>query len=203
MEQGRLTPRKVVIIGASTGGPPIIEKILKKLPRRLKAAIIIIQHLPSRYTKDFADRLRHISPLAVHEASDGDILLPGSAVLLRGDTNFTIVKQERFSDFKYILHETTASEPRCSGCLKPNIDTTMISASKSFGKDTIAIILSGMGNDGYKGVKEIRKKGGTVIIEDSTSSVVYGMPVKVYKEKLYDYVLTPGSIAQKIIELCS
>lgn len=198
-----LNPQKIVLIGASTGGPVIIEEIVRKLPRHLKATIIIVQHLSSRFTVGFADRLRHMSQLSVHESGDGDILLTGSAILLKGDNNFYIKKETGADAEKFILKETRECEPECSECIKPHINTLMISAAECFGKNVIGVILSGMGDDGLEGARAVKEKGGIIIIEDEKSSAVYGMPGKIKEAKLCDFILTPEKIAEKIIELTS
>jgi len=200
-----IIPEKLIIIGASTGGPKIIEKIVSKLPRHLRAAIVIVQHLSSTFTESFAKRLRGLSEIMIREASDDDILFAGSVILLKGDHNFVVCREESSVTKKenFVLKITRSCSPGCVKCIKPNIDTIMTTAADSFGKGVIGIILSGMGDDGFEGAKEIRKKGGIIIIEDKASADIYGMPGKIYKAKSYDYILPPLEIAQKIIELSS
>lgn len=184
--------RKLVVFGASTGGPLAVESILKAFPKEFPAMVLVVQHMPPGFTRTFAERLNNLCELQVKEAEQGDVLSAGrvliapgglaSEVVLKGSKAVVRVKKE-------------------VSLLSPCIDTALASAAGVFRNNVVAVILTGMGQDGVRGVEEVKKSGGVAIAQDEASSVVFGMPKAVIEHGLADYVLSLGMIPKKIMEL--
>ena len=158
----------LVAIGASTGGPPVIQSILENLPADFPVGIIIAQHMPPPFTGPFAERLNRTSPLEVKEAVTGDEVTGGVVLIGPGGRHMMV---ERQGD-RVIVNVT--SEP--GGLLyHPSVDVLLSSAVKIYGPETLGVILTGMGQDGLIGLKELDSSGGTIVVQDEESSAVYGM----------------------------
>jgi two-component system chemotaxis response regulator CheB len=157
---------ELCVIGASTGGPIALHRILEHIPARFPMPIAIVQHMPVGFTRPFADRLNRLSRLQVSEAAEGDRLRPGRALLapagkhLRITSTLAIVLAAAPADAKHI----------------PSVDVTMKSAARARPGRVLGILLTGMGNDGAEGMATIRASGGFTIGENEASCVVYGMP---------------------------
>ncbi len=184
---------KLVIIGASTGGPKAVLEIMQRIDYGLPAAFLIVQHMPVGFTANFAERISWKSGINTKEAENGDVLAANKAFVAPGGMHMALenyqgqirirIKQEEAVNFA-----------------KPSIDVTMFSAVENFGKNVIGVILTGMGKDGLEGARRIKEEGGIVIVQDEESSVVWGMPKAVYKAGLADKVLPLSAIAQAIAE---
>lgn len=185
------TVGNIVIIGSSTGGPQALQRVVPFLPGDIKAAVLIVQHMPPTFTKSLADRLDSESKIEVVEARDGDKIAAGRAFLNPGDYHMTV-------DEKGFLHLN--QEPPIGG-LRPRADITMESASRYFGKDIIGVILTGMGSDGAKGMCAIKKGKGRTVVQDESTSVVYGMPKSVIKAGSADKILNVDDIAPEIVKM--
>ena len=164
------TTAKIVVIGASTGGPSALEKILPELPADLPAPLVVVQHMPPGFTQSLAERLDGLSKLSVREARDGDALEPGSLLIAPAGVQTTIVRGT-LSRATISLSEGVAGTSHC-----PSVDVTMMSAAKVFGNHTAGVILTGMGTDGLAGMTSIYRAEGITIGQDESTSVVYGMP---------------------------
>ena len=156
---------KVVIIGASTGAPRVITNILHEIPGDIRAGFLIVQHMSKDFTASFAERLDEVSQLRVKLASDNDPIQEGVALLAPGDMHMEVSSSRRIK-----LNQG----PKRFG-VRPAVNMTMVSASEAFGANTIGVILSGMGQDGAFGMKMIKKRCGTTLAQDESTSVVYGM----------------------------
>jgi len=181
----------VVAIGASTGGPTALQVILTWLPAHLPAGIVISQHMPRGFTKPFADRLDRLARIKVKEAADGDIVEKGKALICPGGHHM-IVKRRNKKVF-VSLKEATSGDKYI-----PSVDIMMASAAEHFGAMTMGVILTGMGNDGAKGVVEIKGKGGYTIAEAESSAVIFGMPNEAIKTGIIDKVLPLYKIPNEI-----
>lgn len=159
---------KIIAIGASTGGTEALYNILKNLPDNMPG-IIIVQHIPPKFSKMFADRLNNQTSLKAKEAQTGDYLEPGMAIVAPGDQHIRIKK---VGD-KYRV-ECFKGEKVNGHC--PSVDVLFESVAKEAGRNSIGIILTGMGYDGAKGLLSMRKKGARTLGQDENSCVVYGMP---------------------------
>ncbi len=183
--------KTLIIIAASTGGPKAITLLFKRLPQDFTSSIIVVQHMPQGFTKAFAKRLDEHSSITVREAKDGDSLKNGEALIAPGDFHLEIGKDERVKLNK---------RPPLHG-VRPSADITMNSASDVFNGDIIGIVLSGMGKDGSIGIRNIKRRGGTIISQDEETAVVYGMPKAALDSKCVDYVLPIEEIADKLVEM--
>lgn len=157
---------RVVIIGASTGGPRALSTVVPQLTAELHAAFVIVQHMPVGFTRSLAERLDSLSSLAVREASPGDRLEAGLALVAPGGFHLT---------FNEHGQAALNQNPPVHG-VRPAIDVTMASLVQRFGAALVGVVLTGMGSDGARGAQIIRGAGGYVITEDESSCVVWGMP---------------------------
>jgi two-component system chemotaxis response regulator CheB len=162
---------KLVMIGASTGGPPAVRSVLSPLPTNLPAPVIVAQHMPPTFTTAFAQRLNSMCNLRVKEAVHGEILQNSVAYVCPGDFQ---TRFERQPDGKitFLITPNRSEGLRFAPC----IDTVFAAASQLVGTGTLGIILTGMGDNGVEGLLKIREAGGFTIAQDKTTSVVFGMP---------------------------
>jgi two-component system, chemotaxis family, protein-glutamate methylesterase/glutaminase len=160
--------KNLVVIGTSTGGPQALSKLLSSLPADFPAAIAIALHIPPGYTEALAKRLNDASAIDVVEASEGLMLRPGLAVLARAGRHLKI---DAAAKGRIHLDIHPRSTPHC-----PSVDVLFQSAAESWGADALAVVLTGMGNDGLEGARVIRARGGKVLTEEESSCVIYGMP---------------------------
>jgi len=163
-----LSTQKIIAIGASTGGTEATLEILKKLPKEVPG-ILVTQHMPPGFTKMYADRLNRICQMEVREAVNGDRLTNGLALIAPGDKQMRLAK-----DAKGYFVRCLEGEKVSGHC--PSVDVLFESVAKAAGKNSIGIILTGMGKDGANGLLSLRKEGAYTIGQDQGSCVVYGMP---------------------------
>lgn len=162
------TTQKIVAIGSSTGGTEALKDVLIKLPAN-SPSVIITQHMPSTFTKPFADRLNSLCAVEVKEAQNGDYLGVGQVFIAPGDKHMVL----RRSGAKYFLQ--VGSGEKVSGH-RPSVDVLFNSVSKVAGANAIGVILTGMGSDGAKGLLNMKKAGSITLGQNEESCVVYGMP---------------------------
>jgi two-component system, chemotaxis family, protein-glutamate methylesterase/glutaminase len=182
---------QLAVIGASTGGPVAIEKVLKLLPADYPLPILLIQHMPASFTGAFSERLNKLCAINVKEAEDGDQLKPGTAYIAPGGRQMRLNQRGRNSTI------TIADEPVAT-TYKPSVDITFNSIAEAFRGRVLAIVLTGMGSDGCNGAKMLREKGATVWAQDEESCVVYGMPMAVVKQNLADKVMSVDEIGMSL-----
>ncbi len=163
---------EIVAVGASTGGPAAIQVILTRLPGDFPCAMVISQHMPRGFTKQFASRINKISKLEVKEAEHGEPIERGKVLVCPGGYHITMEK----SGGKILASLKNSST---SDRYIPSIDIMMKSVAEIYGSKTMGIVLTGMGSDGKTGMLEIKKRGGFTIAESEESSVVFGMPQEV------------------------
>ncbi|WP_420935304.1 protein-glutamate methylesterase/protein-glutamine glutaminase [Alteromonas sp. A081] len=162
---------KCLAIGASTGGPVALQKVLMPLPSDFPYPIILVQHMPGTFTTAFAQRLDANCKISVKEAEHGDILMPGRAYLAPGGRQMLI---ETVGAQKKIAIVDASSADKVN--YKPSVDLTFSSLERAFSGDVLGIILTGMGADGREGCRKLKDKGATIWAQDQDSCVVYGMP---------------------------
>jgi two-component system, chemotaxis family, protein-glutamate methylesterase/glutaminase len=171
--QPRITPvarhARIVVIGASTGGPSAITQLLSALPKSFPIPIVVALHIPAGYTDTLAARINDLSQLEVVEARDGLALRPGLAVLARGGEH-VVVRMQAGS-----LCVSVTQDP-IDAPYFPSVDLLFESAVRAVGGALLGVVLTGMGQDGKKGAGIIRRAGGTVLTEAESSCVIYGMP---------------------------
>lgn len=160
--------RSLVAIGASTGGTEALVSVLSRLPAD-GPGVVIVQHLPALFTKPLADRLDEQSPLNVREARHGDLITPGVALLAPGDKHLEVVRQgTRFS-------VALSSAPPVNRH-RPSVDVLFESCARVVGANAVGVLLTGMGNDGAKGLLALRQRGARTIAQNEATCVVFGMP---------------------------
>jgi two-component system chemotaxis response regulator CheB len=183
----------VVAIGSSTGGPKALQQILAALPRDFPVPILVSQHMPPNFTGPLAKRLNQLSQINVKEAEDGETISRGTAFIAPGVGHMKILKKK--------MTETVISIESHNGqyIYKPSVDALMISVAHVYSGHVVGVILTGLGNDGEKGMKEIKNKGGRTIAQNENSCVVYGMPRAVIEAGMADKVVSVEEIAGEII----
>ena len=185
-------PRDLVVNGVSTGGPPVVQKILSALPGDLPACILIAQHMPATFTGPFAKRLNSVSKFEVTEAKDGDKLINGHAYVCPGGKHIGLRT-------KGPLPEVMVTDHPRDALYKPTVNVLMETAGNIMGRRTLGVMLTGMGADGVEGAQVLRDKGGLLIAQNEASCVVYGMPKAVVDANLANLVLDADDIAQAIV----
>lgn len=185
--------RKVVVIGASTGGPRALLQVMKDIPAGLPATFLVVQHMPEGFTLSFAERISWQSEVKVKEAEEGDIITADKAFIAPTGTHMVLERYEEQVKIRL------SSDPLVN-FVRPSVDVTMISAVEVFGKDVIGVVLTGMGKDGLAGSRKIKENGGFIIIQNEETSVVWGMPKMVYRAGLADKVLPISDISGAIVE---
>jgi two-component system, chemotaxis family, protein-glutamate methylesterase/glutaminase len=186
------TTEHVVAIGTSTGGTQALEAILSALPR-VTPGIVVVQHMPEKFTAAFAQRLDSVSQLEVREAKDNDRVLPGLALIAPGGRQMTV---KRSGAFYYV--EVKAGPPVNRHC--PSVDVLFRSVAKVAGRNALGVIMTGMGNDGAHGLKQMRDAGARTVAQDEASCVVFGMPKEAIKLDAVDLVLPLHAIGREILK---
>ena len=181
----------LVAIGASTGGPSALAQILAQLGPQFPVPIVIVQHMPAAFTRMLAERLSAECNMKVVEAQAGDVLLPGQAWIAPGDKHM-VLGGER-SRVRLGLHQG----PPENSC-RPSVDVLFRSAAKVHGDSLLGVVLTGMGRDGLRGCEYVRAEGGSVVVQDEQSSVVWGMPRFVVQAGLAHAVVSLPEMAGEI-----
>jgi two-component system chemotaxis response regulator CheB len=178
----------IVVVGSSAGGPDALRELLRGLPPKLPAPLLFIQHIPPSFGPALAHDLSRMTPYQVRMAAVGDELLPGRGYLAPGRQALTIVGGR----------VTDMSDAEENGVHGQAIDRTMESVAACYGSKTIGVILSGMGEDGVRGLRAIKGRGGITYGQDEASCHVYGMPRRAAELNLLDYTAPPGAIGAAI-----
>lgn len=179
---------KAIVIGASTGGPNALMKLIKQIPSELKIPIFIVQHMPKGFTKSFSKRLNQESKIEVVEASEGEIIRPGVVYIAPGDFHMRVDgKKIYLTDQENKIHS-----------VRPAVDPLFDSAAKVYGKHLVGIILTGMGSDGALGMQNIARESGYTIAQNQETSVVYGMPRRAIELGVVDEILALDLIGEKL-----
>jgi two-component system chemotaxis response regulator CheB len=184
--------RDVVAIGVSTGGPPAVQKVLSALPADFPASIVIAQHMPAAFTGPFAKRLDNVSNISVKEAEPGDVLKPGHAFVAPGGKH--IVLDQKVSRIDVVV----TPEPK-EALYKPSANVLISSVAQAVGRRGLGVILTGMGNDGMEGIRELKEKGGRALAQSDATCVVYGMPKAIVDAGLDDEIVDIDGMAEAIM----
>lgn len=190
-----LPNKKIIAMGASTGGTEALFSVLSKLPDNLPG-IVIVQHIPPVFSKMFADRMNNTLRMNVREAKTGDYVEPGHVLLAPGDKHMVVKK---FGGRLRV--EVRAGEKVSGHC--PSVDVLFNSVAAACGADAVGVILTGMGSDGAKGLLAMRQKGARTIGQDEATCIVYGMPKVAYELGAVEKQLPLENIAQGIISAVS
>jgi two-component system chemotaxis response regulator CheB len=183
---------KVVAIGASTGGTEALKEILAPLPADFPG-IVIVQHMPEAFTRQFAERLDSLCKIRVREAQDGDRVLPGHALLAPGGHHMTVVRRGT----EYAVHVYRGE--RVNRHI-PSVDVLFSSCARSLGKNSLGVLLTGMGADGAKGMLEMKQAAAFTIAQDESTSVVFGMPREAILLNAVDQVLPLGHMPDVLLQ---
>ena len=186
----------LIIIGSSAGGPRILKNIILQLPPRIPTALVIVQHISHLFSQTLVESLSQNTDIQIKEADDGEIIYNNHIYIARGDHHLEIQRQNGNKCFH--VHRG----PKIWS-VRPAIDVTMISAVQVFKDRIIAVILTGIGQDGAKGIKVVKKAGGKVIAQDEATSMVFGMPGSAIETGCVDYVLPYYKIADVSVNLLS
>ena len=185
-----LAAKKVVAIGASTGGPNALLEVLRQLPGNLPAGILLVQHIDPEFAGGLAEWLSGHCGISVSAANGGHVLSNGTACLAAEAKNLVITSQARLS----------YQSPPPNAIHIPSIDVTLASVAEYYGKAAMGIILTGMGSDGVQGLKKIRAAGGVTVAQDEETSLIYGMPRAAKESGAAEHIIALGKIAEKICE---
>jgi two-component system chemotaxis response regulator CheB len=185
------TARRVVAIGASTGGPAAVTQVLGAFTEAPPFAVVVSQHMPGGFTASFAERIDRFTAFSAREAREGDRLEPGRVLVSPGGCHIEFGT--------YDGEPRVRLAPRSPGDkYTPSVDRMFVSAAKHFGADLMAVVLTGMGDDGAQGVRAVKEAGGTVVTESEESAVVFGMPQQAIRTGAVDAVLPLARIAGAI-----
>ena len=185
--------KQVIALASSTGGPKALQEVVPKLPKNIKAQMVIVQHMPAGFTQSLADRLNDLSEIKVSEAVEGEFLEDGHVYIAKGGKHLNIDNVGGRLKVRY------SDEPTREG-VKPCANYMFESLAKSDAERIICVVLTGMGADGTEGIVNLKKsKNIFVIAQDENSSTVYGMPKAIYKTGLTNEVVPLDQVAQEII----
>ncbi len=187
------SPRRIVALASSTGGPGALYELIPHLPQDLQAAVLIVQHMPPAFTRSLAERLNDLSAVSVKEAQDGDQIVEGRVLVAPGGFHMTAEKE-----FRVRLNK----DPPILG-LRPAADILFASVARFYAKNTVCVVLTGMGSDGTVGAGRLKEGGAYVIAQDEASCVVYGMPRSVVDAGLANEILPLTHIASQLGKICS
>jgi two-component system chemotaxis response regulator CheB len=191
------SPRaKIVTIAGSTGSPAGLAHIVARLPMELASPIVIALHMPQGFTRSFADRLARSSKIDVSEAKSGEVISSHHIYVAPGGQHLT-VNRGADGEPRFILTPSSQSD-----FYTPSADRLMISVAELFGRESLAIVLTGMGDDSLAGARAVKQAGGTVVIESRQSAVIWGMPRVVSEAGLADAELSQNGIATALQLVC-
>ena len=186
------TTERIIAIGASTGGTTALEKILSRMPR-VSPGIVIVQHMPVTFTGAFAMRLNSVSDMQIQEATDGETVLPGHVYLSPGDKHMLINRSGA-------LYKIELKDGPLVSRHKPSVDVLFRSVARYVGKNAMGIILTGMGDDGARGLGEMREVGSKTLGENEESCIVYGMPQEAFKRGAVEQELSLEQFPNAILD---
>ena len=184
---------KIIAIGASTGGTEALREFLLAMPRRCPA-VVIVQHMPEIFTRAFADRLNRDCTIDVKEASDGDLLVPGRALIAPGNHHLLIERSGQG-------YKARVTDGPLVSRHRPSIDVLFRSVAKSVGANAVGVIMTGMGDDGAQGLLEMRTRGAQTIAQDESSSIVFGMPREAILRGAAMVVVPLARIADTVLKM--
>jgi two-component system, chemotaxis family, protein-glutamate methylesterase/glutaminase len=184
--------RELLVIGASTGGPQAITRLLKAIPADFPVPIAVVVHLPAGFTQSFAERLDNECAIRVVEAEEGVRLTQGLAVIARGGLHLTIKRDAAG------LYGSISTQPRTLHC--PSVDQLFSSAASAVPGRVLGVVLTGMGDDGLAGSRALAESGSVLLVETEASCVVYGMPRVVYEAGLASAQFRIDDMAAAIVE---
>ena len=184
-------PIEVVGIGASTGGPKALQKIIPELPGDFPLPVLVAQHIPQEYSCSLAARMDKISNLSVREANNNEVVTTGVVYIAPGGNHLEITDQGRLN--------IIPNQPGNLAC--PSINRMLVSLAQEFGESTLGVIMTGMGDDGVEGARQIQARGGMVLAQDEATSLAYSMPKCVVEQGLANREAPLELITSEILRL--
>jgi two-component system chemotaxis response regulator CheB len=185
---------KVLVIGVSTGGPTALGAMLPSFPANFPLPILLVQHMPPLFTRLLAERLNAACPMSVEEASNGQAVEVGKILIAPGDYHMKVASSA--GTVRICLDQS----PQQNSC-RPAVDPLFVSAAELYGGAVLAVVLTGMGQDGLRGVEMLKARGARVLVQDEASSVIWGMPGSVANAGLADQVLPLDAIVPEILSI--
>jgi two-component system, chemotaxis family, protein-glutamate methylesterase/glutaminase len=187
---------ELLVIASSTGGPNALAELLPRLPAGLPVPVLIVQHMPPVFTRYLAERLNAAGPLPAREATDGELVSPGTIAVAPGDHHLEVAMRGN------LLYTRLHQGPPENSC-RPAADVLFRSAALAVGRGVLGVVLTGMGQDGLLGSQAIVDRGGSVLVQDEASCVVWGMPKAVEQAGLAEQVLPLGELSSAIALRCN
>jgi len=187
-------PARVVVVGASTGGPQALQRMLTALPGTVPLAVLVAQHMPEKFTATFAERLARTTAFSVQEAREGDVVAIGRVLVAPGGHHL-VLERDGTGVLRVALRDHDPAE-RTRYC--PSVDLLFSSAARTMGRRACAVVLTGMGNDGRLGVRDVKEAGGLTLAEAESSAVVYGMPLAAVETGAVDEELPLDDLVTRI-----
>ena len=188
---------ELIVIGISTGGPVALQALMSKIPKNIPCGIVIAQHMPKGFTEPLAKRLNDLCEIEVIEGKDGDMVLPGRAIVAPAGFQLTFTKKADG------LQVSVGEYSPIKTFFKPSVDVTVLSAAEVLGSKVLGVIMTGMGSDGALGLKSLKDKKGLVLAQDEESCIVYGMPRAVVEAGIADKVLPLSELGNEITSIAS
>jgi two-component system, chemotaxis family, protein-glutamate methylesterase/glutaminase len=185
---------KVLVIGVSTGGPTALGEILPSFPASFPLPVLLVQHMPPLFTRLLAERLNATCQLKVEEASQGEALEVGKILIAPGDFHMKVASSAG------VMRVCLDQSPQQNSC-RPAVDALFASVAELYGGAVLAVILTGMGQDGLRGVEILKARGARILVQDEASSVVWGMPGAVANAGLADRVLPLDQVVPEILSI--
>lgn len=182
---------QAVVVGVSTGGPDALQAVVRDLPANLGAPVLVVQHMPSVFTRLLAERLDRSTPLTVSEATDGELVRPGQVLIAPGGRHLAVLRTG--NEVRVALGDG----PPENSC-RPAADVLFRSAVEAYGSGVLAVVMTGMGSDGLAGCGAVRAAGGAVVVQDPATAVVPSMPESVLDAGLADASLSLADLAAAI-----
>ncbi|MEC9374492.1 MAG: chemotaxis-specific protein-glutamate methyltransferase CheB, partial [Planctomycetota bacterium] len=186
---------ELALIGSSTGGPPALEQVLVRLPADMAVPVVVAQHMPALFTRSMSERLDASSALTVVHGENGMPLFPGAVYIAEGGKHTHIVRESGG-----LLHLRVDDEPG-SESRRPSVNVLFSTGAAAGGGRTLGVVLTGMGEDGLRGAREIHARGGMVLAQNEATSVVYGMPKAIAAAGLAAASLSPEEIGRALAQL--
>jgi two-component system chemotaxis response regulator CheB len=191
-KQGISIRKKIVVIGASTGGPGAVAQVLSGFPRDISVAIIVVQHMSPEFIPPFVDRLKWGCPLRISVAKRGETVESGRVLIAPGGYHTMVTANGRGNKIRLSRKASVQG-------IYPSIDYAMESAARAYGEHTLGVLLTGLGSDGAQGLKAIKEAGGSTIAEDESTCVVFGMPKAAIEMGCVDVIVPLPQIAGAIL----
>ncbi|MDR1617159.1 MAG: chemotaxis response regulator protein-glutamate methylesterase [Syntrophomonadaceae bacterium] len=189
--------KKLIIIGVSTGGPKALYEILPEFPEKLGAGILIVQHMPAGFTKSLANNLNKFAAIEVKEAEDGEEIRNGCAYIAPGDFHMHVSYRQKGNE--RILCVKLNDGPRRDN-LRPSVNEMFESVARQWKGKLVAVILTGMGNDGTESLPVLKAGGATIIAEDQSTCIIYGMPKAAVESGYVDAVAPLNKIVKEVLK---